>query len=113
MKLNTRHIGNTFYTEYTAKAGETLRQIAIDQLRNEGLASTILRMNNNVPDLNAINAAQNITGWILLLPPVPANFLAAHPAANKKLAELKDQADKGTLSAEDYYAQRKLILSVL
>lgn len=113
MKLNMHKIRNTFYTEYTVKPGETLVQIAREQLHNEKLISGIYRLNNNVPEIKAINATTNLTGWVLLLPPVPSDFLAKHQSANKVLAELKDKADKGTITAEEYYTQRKLVLSVL
>ncbi len=113
MKLNTRKIGSTFYTEYTVKAGETLVQIAKEQLHNENFISGIYRLENNAPKFEAINAAQNITGWILLLPPVASDFLSKHQPAIKVLNELKDKVDKGTITAEEYYNQRKLILSVL
>jgi hypothetical protein len=113
MKLNTRHIGATFYTEYTAKAGETLKQIAKDQMHDESHFAEIYRLNNSVPEIKPISATQAIAGWTLLVPPVPASVLTNHQAASKKLAEIKDAADKGTITAEDYYAQRKLILSVL
>ena len=113
MKLNTRHIGAAFYTEYMVKAGETLKQIAKDQLHDESHFTEIYRLNNNAPEIKQISAAENVTGWTLLLPPVPASVLANHQAASQKLLELKDSADKGTLTAEEYYAQRKLILSVL
>jgi hypothetical protein len=113
MKLNTRHIGNVFYTEYAVKAGETLKQVAKDQLHDESHFTEIYRLNNNVPEIKSISATEAIAGWTLLLPPVPASVLAAHQAANTKLAEIKDSADKGNITADDYYAQRKLILSVL
>jgi hypothetical protein len=113
MKLNMRNIGGTYYTEYVAKDGETLKQIAKEQLHNENLIVNIYRVENNAPNLTPINPTQNITGWTLLLPPIPADFLSKYQSANKVLAELKDKADKGTITAEDYYAQRKLVLSVL
>ncbi|MEW6406959.1 MAG: hypothetical protein AB1649_34715, partial [Chloroflexota bacterium] len=71
MKLNTRNIGGTYYTEYVPKAGETLKQIAKDQLLNENLTTGIYRLNNGAPEIKPIDAAQNLTGWVLLLPPVP------------------------------------------
>jgi hypothetical protein len=111
--LVTRHIGAMFYTEYMVKAGETLRQIARDQLHDESHINEIYRMNNNAPEIKPISETQNITGWTLLLPPVPASVLTGHQAASNKLNEIKTSADKGTISAEEYYAQRKLILSVL
>ncbi len=113
MKLNTRNIGGTYYTEYTVKAGETLQQIARDQLHNENLITGIYRLNAGAPEIKAIAATQNLTGWVLLLPPVPPAALVGHHAASNKLTEIKDSADKGIITAEDYYAQRKLILSVL
>lgn len=113
MKLTMRNIDGTFYTEYMVKTGETLAQIAREQLHNDKLISGIYRLNNNIPEIKAISGAQNISGWTLLLPPIPPDFLAKHPSANKALAELKDKADKGIISAEDYYTQRKLVLSVL
>lgn len=113
MKLNTRNIAGMYYTEYVAKAGETLVQIAKEQLHNEKLVAGIYRLNNNVPEIKPISATQNLTGWTLLLPPVPADFLSTHQPAHKVLAELKDKADKGTITAEDYYVQRKLVLSAL
>jgi hypothetical protein len=111
--LITRHIGATFYTEYVAKATETLMQIAKDQLHGESHINEIYRWNNNVPEMNPINPSQNITGWTLLLPPVPSSVLAGHQAANNKLNEIKASADKGNITADEYYAQRKLILSVI
>jgi hypothetical protein len=113
MKLNTRHIGAIFYTEYTAKTGETLKQIARNQLHDESQFTKIFSMKTGNPDLNSISETQNLTGWILLLPPVPASVLANHAAASAKLNEIKASADKGTISAEEYYSQRQLILSVL
>ena len=113
MKLNSRNIGGTYYTEYAAKAGETLHQIAKEQLHNENFISGIYRLNNNVPEIKPINSMQNLTGWILLLPPIPADFLLTHQPASKVLAELKTKADKGIITAEEYYAQRKLVLSAL
>lgn len=113
MKLITRNIKGLYYTEYPVKTGETLKQIARDLLHNENLTTEIYRLNNNALDIKPIDAAQNLSGWVLLVPPVPASILAGRQAASQKLAEIKDSADKGILSAEDYYAQRKLIFSVL
>ena len=111
--LQSHHIGATFYTEYVAKAGETLKQIAKDQLHDESHANEIYRWNNNVPEMKPISPTQNITGWTLLLPPVPSSVLAGHQAAKDKLNEIKASADKGTISADEYYDKRKLILSVI
>jgi len=113
MKLNTRNIGGKYYTEYTAKRGERLKQIAREQLHDENLASGIYRLNNNVPEIKPISQNDDLTGWILLLPPIPADFLAKHQNANKALSDLKARADQGAMTAEEYYAQRKLVLSVL
>jgi hypothetical protein len=113
MKLTTRNIAGNPYTEYKVRAGETLKQIAKDQLRNETLTSGIYRLNNNIPEIKVISSTQNITGWILLLPPVPADLLTKNPAAKKKLEELKAIADRGEITAAKYYEDRRLILSVL
>jgi hypothetical protein len=113
MKLNTRNIGGKYYTEYVAKRGERLNQIAREQLHDEKLASGIYRVNNNVPEIKPISQNDDLTGWILLLPPLTEDFLAKNPNAKKALSDLKARADQGTLTAEDYYAQRKLVLSVL
>lgn len=113
MKLNTRNIGGTYYTEYTVKPGETLKRIAKEQLHNENLTSGIYRLNNNLPEIKPINVTENISGWILLIPPIPADFLAQHKNAIPVLTELKNKADKGIVSADDYYAQRKMVLAAL
>jgi hypothetical protein len=113
MKLNTRNIGGTYYTEYTVRAGETLKQIAREQLHNENLTTGIYRLNNNVPEIKPIAITENISGWTLLLPPVPADFLSMHKNAVGVLTELKNKADKGTITAEDYYSQRKMVLAAL
>ena len=113
MKLNTRHVGPTFYTDYVVKDGETLEQIAKDQLHDKTLSSQIKfkwDFSKNSPvEINGITAK----GDTLLLPPLSSDFLSKHQAASTVLNDLKMKADKETVTADDYYAQRKLILSVL
>lgn len=111
MKLIQRNIDRIYYTEYIAKAGETLKQIAKDQLGNESLANQIFKLNNN--NREPLKEGQNLTGLTLLIPPVPEAFLAKHPNAKAKLDELRLNAINGKVTIDAYYAQRKLILSVL
>lgn len=113
MKLNTRHVGPTFYTDYVVKEGETLEQIAKDQLHDKNLSAQIKfkwDFSKNSPvEING-HASKGDT---LLLPPLPADFLSKHQAANTVLSDLKAKADTEAVTADEYYAQRKLILSVL
>jgi len=114
MKLNMRMIAKQPYTEYTVKTGETLRQIAKTQLHDESRLPEIYRLNNSTPEIKSISETQNLTGWILLLPPVSASVLVNRPVAEKNLKEIYDLAViQGSITAEEYYERRKLILSML
>jgi hypothetical protein len=95
------------------KDGETLEQIAQDQLHDKNLSSEIKFKWDFVQNKQVeINGTAH-KGDTLLLPPLSPDFLSKHQAANTVLAELKTKADKETITADEYYAQRKLILSVL
>lgn len=112
MKLNSRHIGATFYTEYTIKPGETLKQIAREQLRDENRANDIFRLNNGAPELKPITETK-IIGWVVLIPEVAPALLVNRQSASQKLNELRVSGEKGLITAETYYEQRKLIVAVL
>lgn len=113
MKLLQYNLNAIYYTTYVVKPGETLKQIAKEQLHDENLTPTIRSVVNNVPQNNAISPVQNITGWTLLLPPVPDSFLSKHPNAQQQIKKYYDQAMSGAITAEQYYEFRKAILASL
>jgi hypothetical protein len=74
--MTTRKIGQTIYTEYIVKTGETtLQQIARDQLHDESRFKEIKQWKNNT--FNEITTTLQ-PGWILLLPPVSDTALTFH-----------------------------------
>lgn len=113
MTLISHNVARIFYTEYKVKASETLKQIARDQLHDEKFAAEIKfkwdpAAKNTVIIQGAVKA-----GEILLIPPVPTSLLNKHPKAISPLNELKAKAEKGAITVDQYYEQRKMLLSVL